>query len=153
VQFHTGLEQSELKSRLQSETQLLEILETLVCQYSVVKRGFDFILKQEHCKVQQIKEYLHAYSSCNPSLEQLSQLCGISPFHLTRLFREAVGLPPHAYLTHLRIAQAKQQLCQSNSLAQIAIDTGFTDQSHFTKTFKAWVGVTPGQYRRQIHTK
>ncbi|MGB5971832.1 MAG: AraC family transcriptional regulator [Nodosilinea sp.] len=59
-------------------------------------------------------------------------------------------LPPHAYLTHLRIAQAKQQLRQGQSLNQLALELGFVDQSHFTKTFKASVGVTPGQYRTQL---
>lgn len=148
AQFHARLEPSA-GNRLKLETHLLTILRALVARHANVS------LDQRPHKadpqiVQQIKDYLQTYYWQDLALKDLSRLCGRSPFHLTRVFREAVGLPPHAYLTHVRIAEAKSRLSQDYALTQLAIDLGFTDQSHFTKTFKAWVGVTPGQYRMQI---
>lgn len=82
----------------------------------------------------------------NPSLQQLCQLTNLSPYYLTRIFSSTVGIPPHAYLNQLRIVHAKRLLAENWKIAEVAQETGFTDQSHFTKTFKTLVGVTPGQY-------
>jgi AraC-like DNA-binding protein len=152
AQFHTLLAQPTITTRLEQESQLLAVLRTLITRHAVWSQPNQFTIGREHRAVQQIKEYLQVHYGQDPSLEDLSSVCGLSPFHLTRVFRDATGLPPHAYLTHLRIAHAKTHLRQSRSLADIAIDLGFTDQSHFTNTFKAWVGIPPGQYRSQINS-
>lgn len=149
--FHTRLEQPKMGDRLSLETHLLTILRTLVSRHAIHSEPHSQRRKSDHHPVvQTLKRYLDTHY-CQPlALEDLSQMCGLSPYYLTRVFRDAVGLPPYAYLTHLRIAQAKQQLRQEHSLNHLALDLGFVDQSHFTKTFKAWVGVTPGQYRTQL---
>ncbi|MBD1909085.1 MULTISPECIES: AraC family transcriptional regulator [unclassified Leptolyngbya] len=150
AQFHCRLEQSTMSDRMELETRLLTILQTLVARHAIDKAANKHTDKPDHQLVQKIKRYLHTYYCQNLTLEDLSNFCDRSPFHLNRIFRESVGLPPHAYLTHIRIAHAKSRLSQSSSLAQLAVELGFNDQSHFTKTFKAWVGVTPGQYRAQL---
>jgi AraC-like DNA-binding protein len=149
IQFH-ALVQQPASSRLEQETRLLQVLRALVTRHAVEGGVRSRRTGREHRIVQQIKDYLQRHYAEDPSLTQLSALCGLSPFHLTRVFRAAVGVPPHAYLTHLRIAHAKTQLCDDRSIAELAIELGFTDQSHFTHIFKAWVGVTPGQYRMQM---
>ncbi|MBE9157928.1 AraC family transcriptional regulator [Nodosilinea sp. LEGE 06152] len=147
---HALLAQPTVEDSLSLETHLLTLLRRLVSRHAVHSGHSPRRRKFEHPMVQSIKHYLETHYSQHFTLDDLSRQSGLSPYYLTRVFREAVGLPPHSYLTYLRIAQAKQQLRQNTSLTQLALDLGFVDQSHFTKTFKAWVGVTPGQYRMQL---
>jgi AraC-like DNA-binding protein len=70
----------------------------------------------------------------------------LSPFHLNRVFSKEFGLPPHAFLTQVRVARAKALLKQGTSITQTALEVGFSDQSHFTRHFRRLVSVTPGHY-------
>jgi AraC-like DNA-binding protein len=96
--------------------------------------------------VQQVRAYLEAHYAANVSLEQLAALTNFSSFHLVRVFRTAIGLPPHAYLTQVRLRHAKRLLAAGLPIAQVAAEIGFTDQSHLARHFKQLAGVTPGQY-------
>jgi AraC-like DNA-binding protein len=102
----------------------------------------------DRVSIQQARTYLEEHFTENVSLEQLAAFVHMSPFHLLRLFRDTVGLPPHSYLTHIRVMQAKRLIMDSIPLAVVASAVGFTDQSHLTRHFKSQVGVTPGQYAR-----
>ncbi len=104
----------------------------------------------EQGSVQKVRSYLEVHHTENVSLDQLATLVNLSPFHLLRVFRDSVGLPPHSYLTQVRVMQAKRLITTSMPLVEVANAVGFTDQSHLTKHFKALVGVTPGQYARGI---
>lgn len=106
----------------------------------------------ERAAVNRAREYLDAHYADNPSLAELSRLADLSPFHLARVFRAEVGLPPHAYLIGVRICRAKELLAGGWSVARVATATGFFDQSHFTHHFRSLVGVPPGRYalRRKI---
>ncbi|MDJ0570973.1 MAG: helix-turn-helix domain-containing protein [Pleurocapsa sp. MO_192.B19] len=73
-------------------------------------------------------------------------MVNLKPLRLLRVFRQTLGLPPHAYLVQVRITQAKKLLARRISIAEVAAETGFTDQSHLHRHFKRVVGVTPGQY-------
>jgi AraC-like DNA-binding protein len=145
LQFHQILQGTETLNLLEKESLLVTILQHLIAQYA--EPGVNTQLHRENQLVRHMRDYLNAHFSRNPSLQELAQLTGRSPFYLTRLFCNYVGLPPHAYLTQVRIARAKSLLRQQWAIAEVAAETGFTDQSHFTKTFKAIVGVTPGSYR------
>jgi AraC-like DNA-binding protein len=57
-----------------------------------------------------------------------------------------VGLSPHNFQTQIRLKQAKAKLLQGQSIIDVALETGFVDQSHFTRFFKRMIGVTPGEY-------
>jgi AraC family transcriptional regulator len=82
-------------------------------------------------------------------LRALAASAGVHPTHLARTFRRFHGRPLGDYVTGLRIQHACRALSQTDdSLSAIALDTGFTDQSHFTRTFKTVVGTTPARYRR-----
>lgn len=93
------------------------------------------------------REFLEANAEQDVSLVRLAAVAGLSPFHLVRVFREAVGLPPHAYLDQVRVERAKGLLSAGLPIARAAAEAGFADQSHLTRRFKRLVGVTPGQYR------
>ena len=72
----------------------------------------------------------------------------MSPFHFTRLFKQATGLSPHAYLTFHRVERAKQMLAESRlALVEVAACVGFQTQGHFTEVFRRHAGITPRRFR------
>lgn len=141
--LHLTLEQSV--SSLQRQSYFLTTLAQLILRHADDRPALSPVAAAPDM-AQQVRAYLEAHYSENVSLDELSRLTCLSPFHLTRVFRQAAGLPPHAYLTHLRIIQAKKFLSLGWPVARVAAETGFADQSHLTRHFKRIVGVTPGQY-------
>ena len=82
-------------------------------------------------------------------LRALAAQAGVHPTHLARTFRRFHGRPLGDYVTGLRLQQACRALSETaDPLSAIANDAGFTDQSHFTRTFKHVIGTTPARYRR-----
>lgn len=106
-------------------------------------------ISKERRRVKLAREYLDTHLSQNISLKDLAHVTDLSPFHLSRLFRQEIGLPPHQYQLQSRIARAKALLVQGMPLKKVAKETGFADQSHLTRHFKKFVGVTPGRYLPQ----
>jgi AraC-like DNA-binding protein len=100
----------------------------------------------ERRAVRRVQEHLRENLSGNVRLEALSELAGLSRFHLIRVFRAATGVAPHAWQLQLRIHWAKVLLTQGRPLVEVALETGFADQSHFTRKFKQVVGMTPGAF-------
>jgi AraC-like DNA-binding protein len=98
--------------------------------------------------VGRVKAYLAAQCGSKVRLEALSEVSGLSVFHLIRVFRAATGLPPYAYLEQLRVTRATELLRQGQPVSRVAWLTGFADQSHLTRCFKRLVGVPPGRYQR-----
>jgi len=83
------------------------------------------------------------------SLDELAHAAGLSPFHFARRFKIATGHPPHEYLIRLRIDRAQELLRTKGrtwTMAAIARECGFTDQSHLARHFKRVLGVTPGEF-------
>ena len=75
-------------------------------------------------------------------------MAAVSLFHFTRIFRDATGRTPHAYVTARRVERARAMLRGPMPLAQIAHGCGFASQSHFGEVFKAHTGATSGRWRR-----
>jgi AraC-like DNA-binding protein len=100
--------------------------------------------------VARVKEFLAQHYNENLTLAQLAAEAGLSRYHLIRTFQQATGLTPHAYLVNRRIEAVKGRLRRGETLAEIATATGFSDQAHLTRVFKAHVGVTPGAYRGAV---
>lgn len=94
--------------------------------------------------------YLEAHFNQPVRIETLAQLAGRSPYHLIRCFTRTFGMPPYAYLTHLRVARARTLLRAGLPLSDTAFAVGFSDQSHFTRFFRRIVGVPPGVYARGV---
>ena len=84
------------------------------------------------------------------SLADMAQAAGVTPQHLCRVFREAMHMRPGEYLTQRRV-QAAQTLISGSDLplAEIASRAGFSSPGYFSTVFRRYVGVTPGEYRRQ----
>lgn len=84
------------------------------------------------------------------SLGQLARHAGVSPSHLGFLFRSNVGMPFKLLLGHIRIRKARELLATAGqpNITQIAMSVGFSDLSHFEKSFRRIVGQSPREYRR-----
>lgn len=98
---------------------------------------------------QYIKE--NAYKDI--SLVDISNYLNMSPFYFSRSFKETTLLSPHNYLNQCRINLVKKNLESDISLAELAILSGFSDQSHMNRRFKEIYGVSVGQYRNHISNK
>lgn len=94
------------------------------------------------------RDCLHAHSHEDLSLDDLARAAGTDRFRLTRAFKAAFGLPPHAYLVQLRLTRARRLLARGLSPATVAADLGFADQSHLGRWFRRAYGLTPARYRR-----
>jgi AraC family transcriptional regulator len=94
-----------------------------------------------------VTEYIDHNMSMKISLQDLSKVAAMSPFHFSRLFKRATGLTPMAYLEGRRIDRAKLLIREgAMSLSEVAHEVGFSDQSHFTRRFRRQTGMTPTTY-------
>jgi len=101
-------------------------------------------------RLRRVFEYIEANLDVNMRLNMLAEQVGVSAFHFSRLFKQSTGSSPHQYLLRRRLDRAKTLLRQPQiSLAEVSASTGFADQSHFTKVFRQFVGVTPSEFRCQ----
>lgn len=98
-------------------------------------------------RLYEIKKFLDDTYLTSITLNDLVKISGISKYYLIRQFENLYGLSPHKYLTNLRVNYSKTLLKNSNDFASIALESGFYDQSHFTKCFKEYTGVTPKKYK------
>ena len=94
------------------------------------------------------RELLESQLADPPSLEALAAAVNLSPFHFARVFRQATGLPPHAWLLQQRAERARHLVLRGASLASAAADCGFADQSHMTRIFARQFGFTPGAWQK-----
>ena len=83
------------------------------------------------------------------TLSMLAATADVQPAHLARTFRQHYGTTVGERLRELRVGYAMQRLVSNDALAQIALDAGFADQSHFTRTFRKATGMTPTTFRRE----
>jgi AraC-like DNA-binding protein len=95
----------------------------------------------------QVKEHMDLNFRDPIQLDDLSGLSGINKFSLLREFKRHYKMSPHAYLINQRINHAKQLLLRGETVASTAADCGFFDQSHFVKTFRNYVGISPVEYK------
>lgn len=98
--------------------------------------------------VRRARLYLERCFTRQPTLDELAREAGVSKYHLARLFRAFHGLPPHAYLTYVRVAAARTMLAGGARGTAIAAQTGFADQSHFSRSFRRVMGLSPLEYAR-----
>ena len=103
--------------------------------------------------VRMARAFLDEHFAQDVRLDALALHTGLSPFHLSRVFQRATGLPPHAYLTQRRVAEARSLIGGGEPLADVALACGFSDQSHMTRQFKRQLGFSPGAYRKIIQDR
>ena len=149
--LHVLMEQQDT-SLLEQESMLLWTLGQMVIRHADDPPVLQ-TMKKEKTAVFRAKQYIQTHYTQNFSIEDLARAAHLSPYHMIHVFREEMGVPPHAYLRQIRISKAKELLAQGLPLADAAQSAGFTDQSHLNRWFKRLWGITPGQYRNSVQYK
>jgi AraC family transcriptional regulator len=99
-------------------------------------------------KLQRVLSFIEQRLADSVQVRELADAIHMSPFHFARMFKQAIGQPPHAYITAQRMEQAKSLLGTSElSLVEVAACVGYQTQAHFTGVFHRHVGVTPRSFR------
>jgi AraC-like DNA-binding protein len=147
-QLHHTLESTT--TTLEHESRLMWALAQLIARHAVTQPNLQPV-KPERQEIQRLRQYLEDHCAEDVTLAELAQLVHWNPFYLLRVFRNSVGFAPHAYLENTRIRRAQALIRQRLPLVEVAYATGFSSQSHFTNSFKRFIGVTPGQYAKQVN--
>jgi AraC family transcriptional regulator len=100
-------------------------------------------------QVRKVQEFVDAHIAGRILVADLGAIVQLSEAHFSRLFTRAFGLTPHAFVLRRRLELAAQLMLEStDSLTDIALSCGFTDQAHLCKHFRRSMGVTPAAWRR-----
>ena len=143
-----AIEEGSAALPLEQDARLLDMLGYLILRHGAIKLALR-PAGAEPRGVRRARQYLEEHAEQPIALAELARVADLSVFYLCRTFGTAVGMPPHAYQTQIRVARAKALLLKGHlSLIQVATAVGFANQSHFTRHFMRLVGVTPGQYVR-----
>jgi AraC family transcriptional regulator, regulatory protein of adaptative response / methylated-DNA-[protein]-cysteine methyltransferase len=100
-------------------------------------------------RIRKVCEYIRAHSSNGEalSLDRLSRLAGLSPFHLQRTFKAAVGITPRQFVERCRIEALKNKLRESDSVTAAVYDAGYGSSSRVYERSDSHLGMTPQEYR------
>lgn len=96
------------------------------------------------------REYLHSHSSEPVSLAAAARAACLSPFHFHRGFTQAFAQTPHAYLTALRLVQARRSIESGSPVIDACVEVGFSSPSAFTRLFRSHFGRPPSAFRRKL---
>jgi AraC-like DNA-binding protein len=138
-----NISNSLLDDKEDIEDKLLDFFEQLSLNY------FKHIKEdvKELILINDIKEYIVTNIDFPPTLDEISKKYNLSKEHIIRVFKKELGLTPHAFITNYKINHAKNLLSTNSlkSLSEVAIESGFYDQSHFSKAFKRVFAITPSK--------
>jgi AraC family transcriptional regulator len=104
--------------------------------------------------LRRVRDTLHDRFRGSIPLEELARDARVHPAHLARTFRQHYGCTVGDYVRSLRLEHGREELKNSDRpLIEIALALGYSDQSHFTTSFKRYTGLTPSAYRSQVRSK
>lgn len=133
---------------------LVDALAVAFCEHVIARYGASMASgsvqnpKLASWQMQRIIDYFEANLNGNPSILDLASQCDLSASYFAEAFKQTAGVSPHQWLLRRRIDRAKSQLRGTDaSLAAIAADCGFFDQSHFSRVFVRLVGCRPKDWR------
>ncbi|NMG08009.1 AraC family transcriptional regulator [Brasilonema sp. UFV-L1] len=147
AEIETGHSSSRLFAESAATMLAVRLLQAYANYKPVIRAYSDGLAKN---KLQLAIDYINAHLDQDIKLADIAELLGVSHYYFCHLFKQSVGMTPHKYLIQQRIERAKVLLKnQEFSIAEVALECGFTDQSHLTKHFKRLVGLTPKAMRSQ----
>lgn len=137
---------SEEETDFKKDELFLFLIEQLIQEYSDTAPVH--FVQEPASEIKTVCDYLESNYTKTITLDGLSALAGLSKYHFLRSFTKQKGISPYSYLETIRIGNAKKLLEQGIPPIEVAFQTGFSDQSHFSKFFKKLIGLTPRQYMR-----
>ena len=144
ARLYREFSQPDAVTLLTAEALLLELL-TLLGRQRDVRPG----ARTSWLRV--VEDALQAHFAESIGLEDVAAIAGVHPVYLARVFRREHGCSVGEYVRRFRIEAACRELERgTTSIARIALQTGFADQSHFHRTFKRATGMTPSQFRERF---
>ena len=143
LRTHRSLGESE--SPTEQQARLVELLSILIqhCCTPAPRSGGN----GEISAMVRAKHFLDKHWNEEVTLEDLAREAHLNKYDLLKAFRKHLGITPHAYLICLRVEHAKELLDQGMPIAQVALEAGFSDQSHLTRMLKRYWHLTPGQFK------
>lgn len=126
------------------EEGLLLLLSLLIQRYS---QPFESCIPECREEIERACAFMEEHYDRRISLEEICRHVGLSKSTLLRAFTREKGVTPYSYLENIRIGRAKKLLEQGITPVEAALQTGFSDQSHFTNYFSRFIGLAPGVYR------
>lgn len=126
------------------EEALLFLISTLIQNYG---QPFESCVPECPHEIERACEFIRQHFNERIYLEQICRYAGLSKSTLLRAFTKSKGVTPYRYLETIRINEAKALLGKGVQPAEVAMRTGFSDQSHFTNYFNSFIGLSPGVYR------
>lgn len=126
------------------EENLLLMLSFLIQNYG---QPFESCIPECRAEIEKACSFMEEHYAEHIYLDQICRCAGLSKSALLRAFTKAKGVTPYSYLENIRISKAKKLLEQGISPLEAALQTGFSDQSHFTNYFNRFIGLSPGIYR------
>lgn len=137
---------------LEGESRLLGVLGALVRRHAAPgpKAGHGHRRAETGRIARAVAARLSDEMTAPPTLAEVAADLELSRYQLLRAFRDAMGMPPYAWLAQHRVARARTLLDAGRRPAEAATLVGFADQAHLTRWFRRVVGVTPGAYRNSV---
>jgi AraC family transcriptional regulator len=106
------------------------------------------VSKAQQRRIDRVIALIEANFNCGLSRKEMAARAGMSVSHFSNLFSRQRGLSPHQYLVHCRLQHARKLLLTGeHSIAEVACESGFADQAHFTRHFRRAYGTTPLVFR------
>jgi AraC family transcriptional regulator len=148
TKMHHELKEESFAGKIYGESIAIAFILHIIANY-LKNKGSRFLPKGKLTATQlgRIIEYSNSFLNMNIGLNDMASQVNLSPYHLAHLFKNTLGTSPYRYLLQLKCERAKYLIKNKNmSFTEIAYELGFSDQAHFSNSFKRTFGISPRQY-------
>lgn len=133
------------KRGIEKEEHFLLLLHELITNTSTFKK-LEKEVDATSDSISEVCNFIETHFLQEITLDMLCKIAGFSKYYFIRSFTQVKGISPYSYISALRIKRAQELLQTNMPLCEIALELGYSHQSHFTNAFKKTVGMTPKQY-------